>query len=126
MDHDIYLMFDSQMGCSKEQKEPLLRNQIPEMRGDPYDISFLPETVNKQSERRTNFEQVKKMIESISVYYSLIFLFQIGIVIYYLSKLINNNTMSTWEIHITILFVMFCQLMMAFLRIIEIHVRKVY
>lgn len=126
MDHDIYLMFDSQMGCSKEQKEALLRNQIPGTHGDPYDISFIPETGNKQSKRKTNFEQIKKMIESISVYYSLIFLFQIGVLIYYLSKLINNNTMSTWEIHITILFVMFCQMMMAFLRIIEIHIRKVY
>ena len=116
MDHDIYLMFDSQMGCSKEQKEPLLRNQIPGTHGDPYDISFIPGTENRKSERI--------LYKEIWVYNSLLFLCMFGFFLYVMYRLIQYGNLSMSDYHLIIFAVLICQLMSLILRIVEDYHKK--
>lgn len=115
MDHDIYLMFGSQMGVSKEQKEPLLQHQG--VYEDPYGISILPE-------RNQHVRQKVILYKEIWVYNSLLFLCMFGFFLYIMYVLIQYGNLSTSDYHLIMFAILICQLMSLLLRLVEDYHKK--
>ncbi len=74
----------------------------------------------RQKSSPSYLTKIKQMIQSISLSYLLVFLFQLGFIIYYLFRLVSKQVLSTWEIQVSLLFIMSCQALMAFLRFVVI------